>query len=332
MRQLIGVLLFLICGALVNAKAPVQFIKDKIKSDTRIQNEALNLALQQRCMKYFRRIDNNPLSTILECRQEVHSFLRVLDTRVVQLVDPQGSQKSAPITVAYHTQLLKLMNQVSTHYALIELETALQLSGAQSFRLYQTLFRFFKNDQKVIQFLAVLFQDTTQGQAPIHYLKNLELKKSPIFNQNLDLLQKVHNQFFELQRTKKWKKDYQLYPFSVEQSKLSQSPTQYHFYVISHAVIQMAFEKRAKSADKIVFVATAFNYLYERFYHFSLNSAFSDQVSLSKKSSEDVNLGFLASIYGIGIHPESLINLPEIRQNPQEFFRTSLIQLKTYFP
>jgi len=332
MRQLISVLTFLLCGALVHAKAPFNFIKDKIKSDTRIQNQALNFALQQRCNKYFRQLDRNSIQTAVECRREVHSFLKVLDIRVVQLVDPRSSEVSAPTTIAYHTQLIKLMNQVSTYYALTELEAALQLSDAQPFQLYQTLLRFFKNDQMVVQFLAVLFQDTSISHAHIHYLKNLKSEKTALFTKNLDLLQIVHHQLFELQRTKKWKMDFELYPYSIEQSSLKISPTQYHFYVISHAVIQMAAERRLKSADKIVFVATVFNYLYERFYHFTLDSAFNDQKVLPKKSSEDVNLGFLASLYGIGIHPKGLKSLPDVRKNPEEFFRTTLDQLISYFP
>lgn len=322
MRQLILVFLFLICGALVNAKAPLQFLKEQIKSDTRIQKKTLSLALQQRCIKYFSDLDQNSAQTILECRKEVHSFINVLDITVIP----------GPATVAYATELVKLMNQVSTHYALMELESELQLSEAKPFQLYQTLFQLFKNDQKVVQFLAVLFQDTTQQPAHIHYLQNLEDSKSKLFLSNLTLLKKVHNMFVDLQRTRTWKKDYQIYPLSIEQSDLKISSTQYHFYVISYATLKMAKEVRSKNADKIIFIGTAFDYLYERFYRFSLDAVFNDEMSLSKKSSTDVMLAFVAALYGIGVHPGSLHSVPDLQKNPDQFFRTTLQDLKTFFP
>lgn len=332
MRQLVSIcLLVIFWGVLVQAKTPYDFIKDKIKSDTRIQTQALSFALQQRCHRYFNQIDNHKFQTYFECRQETQSFSKALDFQVFILKDPT-TQESAPVTIAFVKKLNQLMNQVSTYYALSEIEVALQLSDARPFHLYKTLIRFFKNDPKAIEFLAVLFQDTTRAQSHIQYLKEISKNQNSLFFQNLHLLQKVHNQFFELQRTKVWKKDYQLYPDSVENADFNLSSTQYHFYVLSHSAIIMASEVRPKSADKIVFITSAFNYLYERFYKFNLNSAFNDQLVLPKKSSEDVSLGFLAALHGIGIHPESFIDLPDVRKNPQEFFRTSVKELKNYFP
>ncbi|MFN9068422.1 MAG: hypothetical protein ACK5V3_14400, partial [Bdellovibrionales bacterium] len=187
------------------------------------------------------------------------------------------------------------MTLKETYLWLSEIESQLQLTSVLKFDLFKASQKILRNDIKAISYIAILLQDTSPARTHLFYLKRYARSNSLLLQANIQKLESVLEKFINLQAAKKWKNEYFLYPQSIESLKLPLSGTQYHFYVLSWNSSKMMKVNRPKSAAKIVFINTMFNFLYERFHQMKLSNLLIDSAPLNSKSAADVRLGFLGS-------------------------------------
>lgn len=335
MRGLVKLIICLICLAsttsLARQSSQLEKIKSQIKSVRILQKSTLYLALHQRCLRYFLPLDKNPIKTGFECDREAKAFLLSLNIDVVELADPRDGTKGFT-TIVFKNELLELLNQTRMYGVLTEIQSYLQMASVIKFNLYNDVLKILKNDRTTIQFLGVLFQDSTAGAAHVAYLEKLAKQnhkktQSRLFKENFRILNSTLSAFRELQEQKRWKRDYLLYPPFIEKGDLRVSSTQYHFYVISWNSKKMLENSVKKNAGKIFFMNTIFNYLYERFQNLQLQDLLSDKKPLSAKATQDVMLGLLGSLHGLGISPSDLELTNSINPNPQKFFSSVIKSL-----
>ena len=338
MRLLILFALFILTPALGFSKAgAVHYVKSKIKSSQALQSQALYLALSQRCLKYFNWLDRTSISNISDCESEAREFLKSLDISVIQLQDP-STRQIGYTTVAFKGELFELMQKPVTYNWLQEVESELQLAQFKKFDLFAVSKKILKSEIQVLKMIAVLMQDTSVGSAHIAYLNSLVDAKiqgteKPLFKENLKKLVSVQNLFIQLQRNLNFKRaEYSLYPLPVTLLPLAQSPTQYHYYVVAYNTYKMVVRPTRQDVVKSFFVNVAFNYLYEVMNSLQLQNIWNDRnYQSSSKAEADIMLGYYGGLFGLGLHPRSIL-FTEVRNSPEGFFQSILQELRIFFP
>ncbi|MEK6774402.1 MAG: hypothetical protein AABY64_10700 [Bdellovibrionota bacterium] len=307
-----------------DATSPNEYIKSKIKSSQLLQEKALSLILTQRCDTYFNEVESNSKST-RACQQTVQSFLRQMPLKVVSLQDPSSLETGAT-TIIYPSELRLLIRQTQIAQFLSALSNQLDLIPAVNLDLYSLALQISKSEIRASQWMAVLFQDVSPGQAHVTWLKSLQKKYPEKFNEvsnyNIDLLDKVLQKLrLLLSTTALDKTPHRFYPPTLDGQLKFLNSSIYHYYVIKYTALTMVRE--GLPSDKVFFVNFIFNYLYEVFDQGPAHLFFTEAKQLPQESWSDVWMGLLGALDGSSKNSADIVS----NLDPQKLFQMTPEQM-----
>lgn len=221
----------------------------------------LNTLLTYRCSQYF--LPSSPREA-QRCSLAAQSMIEHLDYRTVQVIN---DNKIYRFKIIFSSTLRRLIKKHSVQHYLLALAQDLKkvMKTHQSFDLYRYTLAHAKQREVALEWLAILFQDTTFSRVQVTYLEELAsqglLSQEEIrTKENMkDIALMLDPKNLEKHKFQTWLK---LYP-TLQSNELSSylNPSFYHFYPM--ALVASRLKSDPKTARFAFLIPFALNSDYE---------------------------------------------------------------------
>lgn len=239
-----------------------EYLKVEAIKRTHIRNKAIEEILTHRCHRYlfYSNIKNS-------CRKATQLLIEVLDNKNFLIADAfDPNQNKASINpVSFSLELRKLSKNPKVYSYLRAINSSLP-SAYENFNFWTLTVEYAGSFEAAIEWLAVLFQDTSQEMIQVHYLESLpEYTNNKVLQAvRLELEKAIYNLQIENHKVRPSQKNKRSFlpPFKTN---IHENVTSgyYHFYVSSYLAIKL--KEKGISDELSAFIPFLFNYLYEIF-------------------------------------------------------------------
>ena len=298
--------IFILILFFFNTKASsFQELKLKARNSTFLTNQAFRSGVIRRCKHY--NIANRG-----DCNFAGKSLIKVLDVENI-LIDKEFNKYQ---TVAFRKKLKELSQTRESGSYLYLLKNELKLVPDVDFNLWSFTLDFFKDKNKAIEHIAILFQDILSFETAPQLIYLESIKTNPAFINELKVVLDLINR-----KIRKYSdRTSLLYPKKVwNDFDGSETNLFYHFYVISYLSNELF--KETKSEELSFFIPFSFNYIYELILLSWKTSEvlYDPKVFDSEENIKDIYMAYIAANFFL--NRENKINFNDFSNQAAENFR-----------
>jgi len=285
--------------------SPLQGLKLKARNSTFLTNQAFRSGVIRRCKHY-------KIAKRHDCNTAGENLMETLDIENI-LVDKDFNKYQ---TVTFRKKLKELSNKTESGSYLYILKNELKLIPDATFNLWDFTLGFFKNKNKAIEHIAILFQDILSFETAPQLIYLESIKANPAFINELRVVLDLINQ-----KIRKYSdRTSFLYPEKIwNDFDGSETNLFYHFYVISYLSNKL-FEE-TKSEELSFFIPFSFNYIYELILlSWKTSEVFYDpKVFDSEENIKDIYMAYIAANFSLD--RENEISFDDFSNRATENFR-----------
>jgi hypothetical protein len=296
-------------------------------------------------------------SAELYCFSAAEAMVQMLDVDIAEIDLGDGDVYHNPVIL--HNRLIELMSNRSTFTTLSAIKEKIGRATALTKANLWAEVRKTRSKEQAIEFMATVFQDTSEAMSAIIYLQNyaqeslatssMSQSAKSLLVRNISLLEEVTVSIQELYEqgtitglTKNAMEDViTVFPKGINNKKVITNLGFYHFWVPAYLAMELGKLKSSRlvswaTGDKFLtpriaaFVPFLFNYAYEvvSMDEAGFSAAFWEPESISNwYKKNDIIMGYLGPLFALGIIDQAGVKIDESKfLNQLENSPSKLIQ------